>query len=198
MILGSIVTLPLSGRFMLVAYGLQALLGKLGVRGMRPRPATTFSQPVGEYLREQLDIHRPDGTQGAALAQGLTMLDSIRPQDPLRWLSEYLRDPTSEKWVNQTRAARQERMASMRVSGVAREEANSVEYLGRLRPQLHAALRSVADNRPQNAALAVSDFLDSNWEVVPPGDSDAATNESLPDGQADGASGGVDGDEVVE
>lgn len=167
---------------------------------MRARPATTVNQPVGEYLREQLDARRPDGTQGAALAQGLTMLDSIRPDDPLGWLSEYLRDPASEKWISQARAARQERAASMAMSGSVREELNSVEYLGRLRPHLQAALRSLADSRPKNAALAVSDFLGNNKGEVDQSNLDAGPEQLSSQLGGDGANSslGVEGNEVVE
>ena len=167
---------------------------------MRARPATTVNQPVGEYLREQLDARRPDGTQGAALAQGLSMLDSIRPEDPLGWLSEYLRDPTSEKWINQARAARQERAASMAMSSSAREEMNTVEYLGRLRPHLQAALRSLVDSRPKNAALAVSDFLGSNKAEGDQSNLNAGPEQLPSQFGGDGATSslGVDGNEVVE
>ena len=68
----------------------------------------------------------------------------------------------------------------------------------RLRPHLHAALRSLADNRPKNAALAVSDFLGSNREDMPLGNSNAVGEEPASDEQAGGTSAGVDGDEVVE
>lgn len=54
-------------------------------------------------------MKRPDGSQGAALAQGLTLLDTIRPDDPLGWLSDYLMDPSAEVWADQARAARAER-----------------------------------------------------------------------------------------
>lgn len=184
-----------------MSYGPQALLGKLGIRGMRARPETTINRPVGEYLREQLDTSRPDGSQGAALAQGLAMLDSIRPEDPLGWLSNYLRDPTSEQWTNQAHAARQQRAASMSVSATARREVNSVEYLGRLRPHLHAALRSLVDTRPQNPAMTLSDLLGGHSGAVPSGNSDATTEEPTSDGGTNTGSNSVrvvDGDQVVE
>ena len=168
------------------------------MRGVRARPGATVNQPVGEYLREQLDARRPDGTAGAALAQGLTMLDAIRPDDPLGWLCDYLRDPTSEKWADQASVARQQRAAAMAISGRVREEVGSVEYLGRLRPHLHAALRTLVDDRPKNAAMTLSDFLGSNREAASSGNADAVTAETAETAGEDGTRAGANDDEVVE
>lgn len=185
-------------RLTLVLNCLQSLLGKLGVRGVRTRAGATVDQPFGEYLREQLDTRRPDGTTGAALAQGLAMLDAIRPDDPLGWLCDYLRDPTSQKWAHQASVARQQRAATMTLSGPLREEVSSVEYLGRLRPHLHAALRSLVDDRPKNASMSLSDFLGSHREAMLSSNADAETAEPASDGCGDDTSAGTNGDEVVE
>ncbi len=126
------------------------------------------------------------------------MLDSIRPEDPLGWLADYLRDPSSEQWAHQAHAARQQRAASMSVSGATRGEVNSVEYLGRLRPHLHAALRSLVDTRPKNAAVTLSDLLGGHRGAVPSGNSGATAEEPASVGDANSTSAGADGDQVVE
>jgi hypothetical protein len=169
---------------------------------MRARPSTTIEKPLGEYLREQLDARKPDGTQGAALAQGLSMLDSIRPDDPLGWLADYLQDPASETWAEQARAARaragemtRRNAASAAASGGA--HVSSVEYLGRLRPHLHAALRSLAESRPsKDSTLVLSDYLGSSRGAVLSSPDEEAEREPLGSG-ADGARAEAE-DEVVE
>ena len=50
----------------------------------------------------------------------------------------------------------------------------SVEYLGRLRPHLQGALRSLVDGRPKDAGLAVSDYLGSSRGTMPVGEQGSA------------------------
>ena len=126
------------------------------------------------------------------------MLDSIRPEDPLGWLSDYLRDPTSDRWATQARAARQHRAESLSLSAAAGAEVSSVEYLGKLRPHLCAALRSLVDTRPKNAAMTLSDMFGGHRGEVPADNSGGTAEEPASAGDANSASVGADGDRVVE